>query len=102
MPLKDTELLLEGNKQNFFLSVSIQHIYAFDQADQPLLSDCDEATANFHCSSGLKNLTIAFCTGLTDESLRAVGENCQELEMLDMQGCELVTSKGVKAIAEDC
>ena len=30
-------------------------------------------------------MTIAFCTSLTDESLRAVGENCQKLEKLDMQ-----------------
>jgi len=59
-------------------------------------------TANFQCSRGLKNLTLAFCTGLTDESLRAVGENCQELEKLDMQGCELMTSKGIKALANGC
>ena len=74
-------------------------------------------TANFQCSRGLKNLTIAFCTGLTDESLKAVGENCQELEKLDMQGCEqhcpdmeeldmenckAVTDVGIMAIAEGC
>ena len=44
----------------FFLNVSIRHIYAFAQADQTMLGDCNEATANFQCSRVLKNLTIAF------------------------------------------
>ena len=48
----------------------------------------------------LKTLPDQMKQSLTDESLRAVGENCQELEKLDMQGCELVTSNFFRAA--DC
>lgn len=58
------------------------------------------ATANFKYSMRTENLAFAFLIGLTDVSLKAVRENCQELEKLDMLACTSMTSKVVNAIAK--
>uniref|UniRef100_A0ACD6AAI6 Uncharacterized protein n=1 Tax=Avena sativa TaxID=4498 RepID=A0ACD6AAI6_AVESA len=48
---------------------------------------------------GLVSLCIKNCQDLTDNSLAAIGRGCERLAKFAIQGCDLVTSAGIRRLA---
>lgn len=49
----------------------------------------------------LQMINLAYCTEMTDESLRALSK-CSSLKTLEIRGCPRVSSAGLSAIAVGC
>lgn len=49
---------------------------------------------------GLESLCMKNCQDLTDASLAAIGRGCGRLAKFAIQGCDLVTSVGIRRLAE--
>jgi hypothetical protein len=45
---------------------------------------------------------VCGCCHISDNVLKAIGENCKQLTSLNLSYCEKVTDKGLKAIGENC
>lgn len=56
-----------------------------------------------NCTNLLSFISIA-CgeSTVNDESLKALGSNCQKLKMINLNGCSAITDVGVKHLAEHC
>ncbi|XP_016646861.1 PREDICTED: F-box/LRR-repeat protein 4-like [Prunus mume] len=47
----------------------------------------------------LKRLNLSWLVNVSDHTLVALAENCLNLEMVDLTGCDLVTGAGIRAFA---
>jgi pSer/pThr/pTyr-binding forkhead associated (FHA) protein len=54
------------------------------------------------CCHRLKNISLAWCSKVSDASVLALADGCPELEILDVSFCHSLTDKGVMAALEKC
>ncbi|KAK3241118.1 hypothetical protein CYMTET_49089 [Cymbomonas tetramitiformis] len=50
----------------------------------------------------LQHLDVMGCSGVTDASIRVVGEHCPQLQHLDVMGCSGVTDASIRVVVERC
>lgn len=53
------------------------------------------------CGWRLRHLDVSDCTGLTDASLRAIGERCGVLESFKLGMCPLFTSGAIQEVGTE-
>jgi len=52
--------------------------------------------------TGLRQLCIAGCHQITDQSLIVIAQHCPQLELIDISSCRLVTDQAIIALARNC
>lgn len=76
------------------------------QLEDISLDDChrltDEACLQMakNCSK-LTSLNLASCN-ITDRSLEAIGQGCQDLKLIDISNCNSIRPAGIASLARDC
>eukprot|EP00966_Prymnesium_polylepis_P280190 6473639-Prymnesium_polylepis.1 len=73
---------------------------SLDVSDNPLITDDAFQAILGRCAS-LTSLSVAGCSELTDESIKAVA-GCTSLTSLDVSGCGKLTDEALQAIAKNC
>ncbi|KAM3688704.1 hypothetical protein ACB094_10G174200 [Castanea mollissima] len=68
------------------------------------MADCGMKVTNIGCVElaaiqTLKRLNLSWLSNVSDPTLLALAENCQNLKQVDLTGCELITGAGIRAFA---
>ena len=70
------------------------------------LSNCNiiesDILSMVHCCPHLIDICLRGCDGVTDISIRAIGECCHEVASLDIGGCHKITDYGLTGFADAC
>ena len=74
---------------------------SLDFSESPSLTDESFAAELAGCTSTLISLSVAGCSDLTDESIKAIAE-CHLLTSLDVSGCGNLTDETLVTIAKGC
>ncbi|CAD7966235.1 unnamed protein product [Amoebophrya sp. A120] len=77
------------------------NLHTFKLADTPITDDaCTSIAVSLNMK--LKTLHLFKCDRVTDQGIRVVAENCQNLEEIDLHGLQFVTDLSAHALADNC
>ena len=62
----------------------------------------DTDISPFNMCKKLKNVNINGCQAITDKGIKALASSCQQLTNINLYNCHLVTDEGIKALASSC
>jgi hypothetical protein len=55
-----------------------------------------------HVNADLVTAITLSCSGITNDTLIQISNMCPQLEILHVEGCDMITDDGIVAIAEKC
>ncbi len=106
-PAAEAVLLVAANTTNYTRTYSTpstygsSNLHTFKLADTPITDDACTSIA-VSLSTKLKTLHLFKCDRVTDQGIRVIAENCQNLEEIDLHGLQSVTDLSAQALADNC